>query len=135
MIDSTLISVEDLPPVAQELAHVVGLKTTIEFVELYGGRVVYFPKEFSTEHPVLSVLVAKLGHDTAYLIWEVFQNDMPPIPRCTAALKAVRNEQIRAKRQAGKPVAELVVEFNLTSRRIHQIAGKALADENQLGLF
>ncbi len=136
MFDCSKISIEDLPPIAQELVHLIGLEATMKIVEHWGGIGLYFPLKWTSEHPTLHTLVQLIGHDKTRLLWEQFMNDEIQIPMCKAALRAVRDGQIRERRAAGTTIATLARENKMTETRVYQILREnPIRDDRQMGLF
>lgn len=138
---ATAINTELLEPILQDLVALVGLHHTMTLVQAYGGVRLYVPKlELEDDH----YLVRLIGRSAAEKLQAVYAGETHfDIPKAERALRAVRDEEIRAKRKQflNKPqsgvegsVRYLALEYRLTERHIRTICGE-LEDDKQVGLF
>jgi Mor family transcriptional regulator len=68
-------------------------------------------------HPV----VALLGHKHAYTLASQFGGDQIILPRCVAAMRALRDTTIREQRSGGASTKTLALKHGLTERQIYAI--------------
>lgn len=107
----------DLPNGLQDIKEVVGPGAAFILAEEYGGGAVYVPYRIRDNHP----LVELIGMDKACRLAETFGGDKLHIPKVDAIERQFRTRRIVKLRQAGRTVASLAREFNLTCRRVRQI--------------
>jgi hypothetical protein len=141
--------VSHLPQSAQLIVGLIGLPATVLLVEKHGG------KELSLYQRGDSIkrLGDAIGHPAAEALHEYFGSEAFGVPRCTAALKNLRNGKIHAmfdhltgvERRSGRvAIHRIVDEFGLTERQIWRIlktssvprqAKQKPVDERQLSLI
>lgn len=120
-----------LPESLRELAELIGLPAVIALAEHWGGIRLYVPLDIEADH----ILARRLGLTAARKLSERYAMDTLVIPRACAALRAYRDNQIRARYIAGQSAARLAREFALTERQIFSIVASAEAPRMQATLF
>ena len=106
-----------LPDSVREMAEVIGLDAALLVVRCYGGRRLWLPREMSADHH----LAQAIGLAAARRLSAHYRLECLLIPTCKGALRALRNQQISQRYQAGEKAAALAREFGLHERMIWQI--------------
>lgn len=138
-----------LPQSAQLMVGVIGLPATVLFVERFGGKTLSLHRRGDSVKRLASVI----GAAAADALFDCYGSDTIVVPRCTAALKSLRNEKILAEfdritgpeRQTTRVAIHSIVDhFGLTERQIWRIlktssvprqAKQKPVDERQLSLI
>lgn len=122
-----------LPPLVAELAETIGLAPALALVEWKWGSRYHVPEKLPTEptHPLLT----RLGADAAAELVKHWGGLRIDIPKCAAALRAVRDERIRAARAGGMSEAEACRQFGLAPRRVRQITSEGREEGQQLSFW
>ena len=126
-----------LPHFLQELIEIIGYPATLLLVEHFGGIRVFVPdstQKLTADH----VLVRRLGLDAAIRLTEYSPSAEIPVPRCVAALRRVRDGEIRrAHHEDGVTAARLARAHALTERQIYAILSLPFDNEDsrQAALF
>jgi Mor transcription activator family len=114
----------DLPRVAQEIHGLVGDESLVRFINRWGGVHLDFPRHaenFATSKVVLDI-ADEIGIADATKIAAHFQGVRLHVPRCTAAVIAIRNRSIREKLDKGMPAHEIARLYKMTERHVWRIA-------------
>lgn len=111
------LDVQQLPGSLSDVIDVIGIDATLRLVEHLGGTRLYIPEAITPEHPV----VAMLGHHNGFALAERFGGEQLLLPRCIAAVRAVRDASIRAQRAGGASTKKLALSHGLTERQIYAI--------------
>lgn len=121
-----------LPPSLQELVLILELPPTLRLVEHVGGTGVFVPttERCKPEHQLARIV----GFAALLKLAEARGGEYIEIPRAASALRAVRDNQIKAL-YPSKSQRELALLFGLTERQIRNILGDQVADEKQQELF
>lgn len=119
-----------LPPILQEIAGLIGLPATLALVKHAGGTRLYVPVKYDPCHPLVKVL----GHAAAVQLIEKYPAQAIDLPKGEIAVKAARDQQIRADRHVYTQ-AQQAIRWGLTDRQIRSILGPAERDDKQAGLF
>lgn len=117
-----------LPGVVRDLAMEIGLPATMTLVENYQGARMWVPVNYDAEH----ILVKLVGHEAMLKLIDIYGGEKPEIPRCVAAIRAVRDAKIRA---SDKSQRQLAFEYHLTERQIRNIQNGIEDDDGQADLF
>ncbi len=117
-----------LPRTVRDIAEIIGLQATLKLVEHYQGVPMWVPVNYDPEH----ILVRLVGHEAALKLIEQYGGEKPEIPRCTDAIRAVRNAKICA---SDKSQRQLALEHGLTIRQIRNIQNGVEVDDGQDSLF
>lgn len=127
------VDVDQLPQTVAEISEIVGIDATLRLVEAWGGVRLYVPQQMPEDH----LLVSTLGRDEAELLAEHYGGETILIPRCLAALRAVRNTHICNERDKGASIALLALRHHLTERQVYAIlaAANTSVDDRQQSLF
>lgn len=135
---------ENLPPSIREMAGHIGLQGALSIVQAYFGRTLKVPVS-EREGSTYRHLVEILGPDAAAIFLDVYRGERLGVPRCAAALRAARDNEIIERYNDGWSVTRLVDEYRMTERHIRTILnrvpgagvsfGGASADDRQMGLF
>jgi Mor family transcriptional regulator len=119
-----------LPETLREIAEVVGLPAAVRLVEWRGGVRVYVPARVTERHPLARVL----GVRAAAALCARYPGAELCIPRAEAALRAVRDADIRRRYSGGEGAPALALEYGLSLRQIRSIvAGQP--DHRQITLL
>lgn len=119
-----------LPPILRDITELIGLPATLALVRHAGGTRLYVPVRFDPDHPLVKVL----GHAAAVALIERHRGEYIDLPKGEIAIKAARDQQIRADRKVYTH-AQQAIRWGLTDRQIRSILGPAEKDEKQAGLF
>jgi hypothetical protein len=121
-----------LPDSARHLVDLISLAITLKLVDAYGGTHFPIPKTARQEGQYFAALSEAVGVDAAAVLVKRYGNTRLYVPQCAAALRALRDANIRADYDA--VVAELghnatvnnvlVPKYKLSDRRIEQILSK-----------
>lgn len=127
----TGINVDLLPGILQDMVALIGLPLTMRLVEHRGGRRLYVPKgDMDHDHD----LVRLIGRPAAEKLQSEYAGELHfEIPLALAAMRAVRNADIRARRET-MSVSQLAGEYRTTERSIRKICNE-IEDDRQGGLF
>lgn len=138
-----------LPQSAQLIVSLIGLPATVLLVEKRGGRTLSLHRRGDS----VKRLAGIVGEAAADSLFEHYGSEPIVVPRCTAALKNLRNEKIHAEfdrmtgaeRQTARAAIDTIVDnFGLTERQIWRIlklssvprqARQKPVDERQLSLI
>ncbi len=131
MNNLALLDTDLLEPILQDIVALIGLHHTMKLVHAYGGVRLYVPVQpLDDEH----YLVRLIGAAAAKKLQAMYGGEPHfDIPKAERALRAVRDNEIRAKRPHTS-VRLLALEYRLTERQIRTICGE-LEDDRQVGLF
>lgn len=118
--------VSHLPDSAQRLVALIGLPATVVLVEKHGGKeLTLYARGDSVKR-----LGEVIGQQAAERLHDYFGSEPFGVPRCTAALKALRNTKIHAAYDqmtgpaglSGRTAIHAIVDqFGLTERQIWRI--------------
>lgn len=134
-MSSFRVSPDHLPASVTELVDVVGMDAALAIVDARGGIAFYVPMTAQPGH-WLATLIGMIALEklAAY-----YQGDEIEVPRCAAALRAVREQQIAAEHAAGDSNATLARRYGYTERGIRKLRRRVEVeqerDELQGGLF
>lgn len=106
-----------LPASVRDLVDVVGMPAALAIVEARGGIRLCVPKRVTPDH----WLVDLIGVDALQALISVYSGEEIEVPRCYAALRAIRDQQIVAEAEAGASNAELARKHNYTERGIRKL--------------
>ncbi|MTD32538.1 Mor transcription activator family protein [Paludibacterium denitrificans] len=131
--DAILRAQHLLPENARELVRLISLPMTMKLVDLLGGTHFPIPKTARQEGQYFSALAEVVGVDAARTLTKHYGNTRLYVPKCAAALRALRDAEIRADydrhcRELGHNATVnniLVPKFKLCDRRIEEILSKA----------
>ncbi|MGY8873240.1 MAG: Mor transcription activator family protein, partial [Pseudomonadales bacterium] len=116
---------KNLPPVVQELVDHIGLPSTIELINQFGGTTINIPMGgTSVGTAALVRLAAVIGEEAAEKLSKICFGEPIYIPKCEKYLRDTRNqninqtfiEQVRHGKKANSVVAELAREYRLSDR-------------------
>lgn len=131
-------TVEQLPRLARDLVEVIGLNATLRFVEAYGGRTLDLAKgkriRGKAQIQTIAEKIGKLAADKM----AVHLGGAPFfVPKCAAALRAMRDAKVHARfdeltgkadLSARRAVAQMVDEFGVVDRTLWRILKRAVPD-------
>lgn len=120
-----------LPPSLADLVDVIGLAGVLKLVEAYPGVRCYVPFDFAIDHP----LARAVGPDIARKLIAFMPGEQVKIPKCEAAIRAVRNREIRRRHAAGETVASLAIEFGLGESQTWAICAEDDTPSAQCDMF
>ena len=116
-----------LPKSMIEMVQHIGLKATLTLVELRGGVFVFVPNKASSDH----WLVEHIGLDALEKLVCEYQGLKIEIPRCHAALRAMKEQAIMAESQSGVSNTELARKYGYTDRGIRMLRRRV---EQRMGI-
>lgn len=128
---------ELLPQSIQELIDIVGIKAALIIVEERGGIRLPVPVEVNQGH----WLYTAIGKEAFTALVEYYAGEEIEIPRCSTAMRAIKDHHIAAAANQGASNAELAREFGYTERGIRKLRRrvekhqKQAFDKNQHQLF
>ncbi|WP_301181602.1 Mor transcription activator family protein [Thalassolituus sp. UBA3500] len=119
-----------LPESIRDIIDLVGISAALRIVEERGGIRLYVPKTPAVNH-WLSDLI---GLDNMTALVNVYAGEEIEIPRCAAALKAIKDHEIAT---AEGSVTELARRYGYTERGIRKIRRRVeeQGGVDQMGLF
>lgn len=117
---------EQLPGSLNDVIDAIGIDAALRLVEHLGGTRLYVPERMTPEHPI----VALLEHKQAYALAEHFGGDQIILPRCVAAIRAMRDDTIRQQRNGGASTKALAIKHGLTERQIYAILAAGEPEES-----
>lgn len=114
---SDLLSRDDLPPILQEVADLIGVELTLRLVSEFGGWRVYVPKNLTDD----CELTRAIGLDAARAVATAWAGQFLWVPKCVAAQRAQRDAEIIRRFAAGEKVTSLAREFGISGRHVYVI--------------
>jgi hypothetical protein len=120
------LDIEQLPGSLGDVVDAIGVDAALRLVECLGGTRLYVPERMTPEHPI----VALLGHKNAYALANQFGGDQIILPRCVAAMRAIRDATIRELRSGGVSTKRLALNHGLTERQIYAILAGGSEEES-----
>lgn len=119
-----------LPESIRDMTDIIGISAALRIVEERGGIRLYVPKTPAINH-WLSELI---GLENMTALVNVYAGEEIEIPRCAAALKAMKNQEIA---NATGSVAEIARRYGYTERGIRNIRRRVelQGGSEQIGLF
>lgn len=106
-----------LPKGLQDIKDIVGPGAALILAEEFGGGPIYIPNRIRDNHPLAQLI----GMEKLRRLSLVYGGDKLHVPKVDAIERQFRTRRIVKLRQAGRTVASLAREFNLTCRRVRQI--------------
>lgn len=134
MTDYAAVQLEDLPESLREIIELIGMPATLSLVGRWGGVRLYIPERIRPDH----VLAQTLGVDNARALSEIFARCEINVPKCDAALRRIRDREIRRLHfEDGWPAHRLARHYHLTERQVYTILAQSDAspDDGQSSLF
>lgn len=109
---------EHLPAVLRDIADELGLGAALALVRWRGGRHVYIPQTVPSDHP----LALEVGAEAAAWLSERYGGDYLQVPRAGRYMQALRDAEIRRRRERdGMSAERLASEYRLHVRQIWRI--------------
>lgn len=106
-----------LPASVRELVEVIGLAAALAIVEARGGVRLSVPTKATAEH----WLAELIGLEALEALVAVYAREEIEVPRCAAALRALRERRIVAEFESGASNAELARKYQYTERGIRKL--------------
>ena len=148
----TLLPIDHLPPQARELVDLIGLPATMALVAAYRGQPLQVAKGSRVRgQRMIAQLAEKIGRVAANKIVQRYNGTVLRVPKCQAALRAIRDARLQARFDAltyagvsaRSAVIELIREFDIVESTVWRAlkrptSGIAVAEKpcgNQLMLF
>jgi Mor family transcriptional regulator len=125
------IRIEDLPPTLRRIAEVAGVPAAVRLAEEYGGTRKYFPLNPAEGHELAEVL----GLEAAVALAEHFGLEEVDVPRATAALRRLRDEEIQHRLACGDSTNTVARAFGVSWRHVYRIKARQPADDRQENLI
>ena len=120
MMGAPGIQPKHLPPTLQEMADLIGIEAVRVIVEQRGGISLCVPSKVSQRHWLYSAIGKEAFEQLVYH----YKNIELWIPRCMAAINALRDAEIIAAKQAGATTPELARKYHTTDRNIRLICAR-----------
>jgi Mor family transcriptional regulator len=119
-----------LPESIRDMTDIIGISAALRIVEERGGIRLYVPKIAQMTH-WLSELI---GYTALCALVEIYAGEEIEIPRCAAALKAMKDQEIA---NAQGSVTEIARRYGYTERGIRKIRRRVelQGGSEQIGLF
>lgn len=114
------IPVEAMPESLKEIATLCGHQTALALWLNHGGCHLSIPANPKAGHHLSELL----GWQAFCQLCSNYAGEILSVPKATAAIRAARNERIRAARASGVQLSTLARQFDLTERRILEICSK-----------
>lgn len=108
---------DTLPQGLRDIKDLLGPGAAIVLAEEYGGGAVYVPSRIWEGHPLVGIL----GWNKARILSMIYGGDKLHVPKVDAIERQFRKRRILNLRQAGRSIASLAREFNLSCRRVRQL--------------
>jgi len=135
-------NLQNMPAFARNLVQLLGFNTANLILKQLGGASWRIPATDKQGHE-RDTLISLIGEQAYSQLQRHFAGEVIYVPRCYKAMQAVRDNQIKTTlkqcAQNLKPktqaIRELVKTYQLSDRRIAQIAAQHKPDNPQKGLF
>ena len=114
----------DLPALAVEMMDVMGEEPTLKLIVALGGAKVVVPEPTQRKSVRFERLAEIVGADAAIAFVDRWGGIELQIPKCSNALRMLRNRRIVQSYLEGVRTNDLVERFNLTRRHIFKILKK-----------
>ncbi len=122
-IDLQNIYPADLPPLAREIADLIGLPLCLRLITKHGGQHLYFTRDAKPNN----WLTICIGPNAATKLCLRFRSTWQHLPRCAKALRNYRDRTIQHKYDTDQnTINELAQDYGLTERQIWNIMKKSL---------
>ncbi|MEG7525084.1 MAG: helix-turn-helix domain-containing protein [Chromatiales bacterium] len=113
---------EMLPKSVHAWLDAIGLDRVLRIVEKYGGTLLYVPVQIDAGHP----LARLIGPVAAKKLSEIcraddMRGDSVLVPKCEAALRSVRDQQILEELEAKLSVSHIAREHGIHLRTVWRI--------------
>lgn len=120
------IPLHHLPASVQDLVDVIGLPAALAIVEARGGVRLSVPAQATADH----WLAELIGLPALEALVAVYAREEIEVPRCAAALRALREREIVAEYERGASNAELARKYQYTERGIRKLRRRVEGDTN-----
>lgn len=136
-----------LPALVQAIVRAIGVSAALKLVEQLGGSTFPVPlRKNAAGEARYQILVEAVGEDAATQLVKVLGGQEIYVPLCSAALREVRDRQIRTdfdditrEHSALHAVATLAVRYRISDRQVWRILNQTDRDgpskESQATLF
>ena len=91
------ISVQDLPPVAQDLVTEIGLDATLALIEHWGGGPLWIPEKMTQRNHIARLI----GLENAERLSYRYPGDWLLVPRAARALRIIQEREMLEKIDSG----------------------------------
>lgn len=123
------INLKLLPPVAQDLAAVIGLPATLELIKAYPGIPLYIPAHPHHEHPITAII----GHDKLTKLSNIYGQTYLKMPNLTA--RKVKHRMVKELQAQGKSIRVTALATGYCARRVEQLRSGEQPSSQQCDLF
>lgn len=121
-----------LPESIRDLTDIIGISAALRIVEERGGIRLYVPKIVQINHWLADLI----GTEALAALVEIYAGEEIEIPRCAAALKAMKDQEIAS---AEGSVTEIARRYGYTERGVRKIRRRVEEHDginaSQRGLF
>jgi len=129
MIDRPALSdlpLEHLPDSVHELISIIDVPLTLMLIEARAGRELSIPTA-----PHLSPwLVELIGYDAVEKLSHHYSGEKIDVPRCVAAMRAVRDHAIYSEKCAGASTCSLAFKYDFTTRGIRKVLARVKKNDD-----
>ena len=116
-----------LPPVAREIAEVIGMDGLLRLVEHYGGIVIRVPGNSGLNRVLTAEQYKAFVH--------TFRNEKLAIPRLYAKQTMIALEETKRLDEQGYTREEIARQLKLTERCVYKRLAKSRSNDDQQDLF
>lgn len=110
-----------LPKTAQDIVDIIGMTAAMGLVSGWPGIPLKVPRGRRKNSVMVNRLARVIGDEAAKKFVQHYAGHVVVIPRCAAAMRAVRNQRIIDQYTHGTTAADLAREHKLTVRQIRVI--------------
>lgn len=114
-------------PGLKDIVNLIGDEQALELVKQIGGVTYYFPPDGAKSRHV-SINPESWQKLCAYFGGWVY------VPKGESEIKAMRDDEIRRKREDGAAIIDLAIEYGLSDRRIRDICSASKKTRRNEGL-
>lgn len=118
---TSLLDIEDLPPLFRELIALVGEPSALALVSARPGLRVYIPHDGWLQRQPENWLVELLGIETALKLGKHYGHTWLKLPKLDSIQREARHKAIIAAYAQGESTATLAIRFGYTERHIERI--------------
>jgi hypothetical protein len=122
-----------LPDSVKELIDVIGFEAALALVRAFPGIPIKVPVGRRPDGVMFQRLVEAIGRTAAErFVFHYGGESGYVVPRCAAAIRAVRDAEIIAKYDGGANVDNLARKYRLSVRQIRTILKRGVSDDGQI---
>ncbi len=111
------LPLELLPPELRVVAEAAGAAAALRLVQERGGRRVYIPAVVEPGHWLVEII----GLEGLRALVEAYPSEPIEVSKAEAALRFLRDRQMRSERLRGATISEISTATRLSRRRVQQV--------------